>query len=223
MIEAPRSESALLDRAARLAGRTLQQAAEESGLALPREPRRTKGWIGAVAETLLGATAQNRSEPDFQFIGVELKTLPLGKNGQPRESTYVCTVPLARGGGLAWESSPVKRKLDRVLWLPVEGDPGLPFAERRFGDAFLWSPDERQSSLLREDWEELMDMVLLGELDQIGARLGRVLQIRPKAARGDSLGRAYDEDGNPAATLPRGFYLRATFTKEILRNHSGGS
>lgn len=193
--------------------------ATDTGLALPDNPGHAKGWIGTIAETFLGATAQNLSEPDFQRIGVELKTLPLGQNGLPRESTYVCTVPLVETGHVTWETSIVKRKLNRVLWLPVEGDPDIPFVERRFGSAFLWTPDVHQETLLRQDWEELMDMVVLGELDRIGSRLGRVLQIRPKAANAASLGRSWDEDGKPAVTLPRGFYLRASFTKEILQKH----
>lgn len=218
MPDAPRSEKQLLERASRLAGRTLQMTATESGLALPGNPGHAKGWIGGIAETFLGATARNLAEPDFQLIGVELKTLPLGKNGLPRESTYVCSVPLVEtGAATTWETSTVKRKLDRVLWLPVEGDPDIPYAERRFGSAFLWSPDVHQESLLREDWKELMDMVILGQLDRIGSSLGNILQIRPKAANAASLGRSWDEDGNPAATLPRGFYLRASFTKEILQ------
>lgn len=223
MPEAPRSEEELLERAGRLAGRTLQRAATNAGLPLPANHRHAKGWTGTVAENFLGATAQNLSEPDFQLIGVELKTLPLGKNGLPRESTYICTVPLVETDRATWETSIVKRKLNRVLWLPVEGDPDIPFAERRFGTAFLWTPDVHQEILLRQDWEELMDMVVLGELDRIGSRLGRILQIRPKAANASSLGRFWDEDGNPAATLPRGFYLRASFTKEILQNHLGDS
>jgi DNA mismatch repair protein MutH len=217
----PRSERELLQRAGRLAGRTLQQTAADTGLALPGRPRRAKGWIGAIAEACLGASARNLSEPDFRLIGVELKTLPLGSKGRPRESTYVCTVPLTVPGGLSWESSSVRRKLNRVLWLPVEGDPAIPFPQRRFGSAFLWSPDAGQEARLREDWEELMERVVMGELDRISARHGRALQIRPKAANARALGRFHDEDGNPAQTLPRGFYLRACFTTEILQAHLG--
>ena len=45
---------------------------------------------------------------------------------------------------------------------------------------------------------------------------GRYLQIRPKAANARALGQAYDEEGNPGMTLPRGFYLRTSFTRQIL-------
>ena len=164
----------------------------------------------------LGASAGNLSEPDFQLIGVELKTLPMGASGKPKESTYVCTVPLTDTAGLTWETSTVKRKLNRVLWLPVEAAPNLPLAQRRFGSAILWSPDARQEAVLRDDWQELTDMIGMGELDRISSHYGRYLQIRPKAANARALGQAYDEEGLPAATLPRGFYLRTSFTRQIL-------
>jgi len=216
MIPPPRSEEELLERARRLAGKTLKQAAAEAGLPLPSQQRRAKGVIGTVAEARLGTSAGTLSEPDFQRLGVELKTLPLGTGGMPKESTYVCTVPLTDTAGLTWETSSVRRKLKHVLWLPVEAAKDIPLPERRFGSAILWSPDAEQERILREDWQELMDMVATGELDRISSHYGRYLQIRPKAANARALGRAYDAEGNPSVTLPRGFYLRTAFTRQIL-------
>jgi DNA mismatch repair protein MutH len=212
----PRSEQELLERARRLAGMTLKRAAAETGLTLPSGQRRAKGRVGEIAEAFLGASAGTLSEPDFQAIGVELKTLPLGTNGLPRESTYVCTVPLVNNAGATWEESSVRRKLARVLWLPVEAAPDLPLGQRRFGSAVLWSPNADQEEVLYRDWRELMDMVITGELDRISSHYGRCLQIRPKAANARALGQAYDEEGNPSLSLPRGFYLRTSFTCQIL-------
>ena len=178
-----------------------------------------KGWGGQLLEGFLGATASSLPEPDFQQIGVELKTLPINKNGQPCESTYVCTVPLQNNLNLKWETSWVRNKLKRVLWLPVEGERDIPFAQRRVGMAMLWSPTPEQEQLLKQDWEELMDMVCLGRLDDISARHGEVLQIRPKAAHSRILSQSHSEDGSPGQTLPRGFYLRSQFTRQILQGH----
>ena len=48
--------------------------------------------------------------------------------------------------------------------------------------------------------------------------VGEYLQIRPKAANGKVLCSCFDAEGNKVKTLPRGFYLRSTFTKTILKN-----
>lgn len=206
-----------METAGRLAGRTLGQVAGERGVDIPNDQKRAKGWIGNLMELALGATATSQPEPDFEYIGVELKTLPLSINGRPRESTFICTVPLTATDGHDWHRSTVKKKLDRVLWVPVEADPGLALPLRRIGNPFIWSPDEVQLKALRTDWEEFMERIVLGELDCIDARHGKVLQIRPKAANARARTRTPTAAGDAGLTVPRGFYLRAGFTWEILK------
>ena len=216
---APRSETELLARAHQIAGLTYAQLAAQLHEPVPRDLRKAKGWGGQLLELSLGATASSLPEPDFQQIGVELKSLPINTNGLPRESTYVCTVPLTNNTGLSWTNSWVRRKLARVLWIPVEGTPEIPLPERRIGTPLLWSPSHAQEAVLQQDWEELMDLVCLGQLAQISARLGTYLQIRPKAANARVLSDTFDEQGRKSQTLPRGFYLRTAFTRQILEQH----
>ncbi len=215
----PASETELLARAHALAGLSLEELARRYHTVLPADTRSGKGWSGQLLERVLGATAGALAEPDFQTLGVEMKTLPLAASGRPRESTYVCTVPLDGNGAPGWEASWVRRKLARVLWLPVEGDPAIPLPRRRVGTAILWSPEADLEATLRTDWEELMERVVMGEVDELSAHLGTYLQIRPKAADGRALTRGVGRDGAPVLTLPRGFYLRTAFTDEILRRH----
>ncbi|MBI2969598.1 MAG: DNA mismatch repair endonuclease MutH [Gammaproteobacteria bacterium] len=211
----PRTEAELLASAARLAGRSLGQVAAQLGVPVPTDRRRMKGWAGRLLERYLGANAASLPEPDFRELGIELKTVPVNARGRPAESTYVCTVPLASDHG-KWETCLVRRKLARVLWLPVEGEPSIPVPVRRIGTALLWVPSPVQEQTLRADWEELTGMIALGELERLSARHGRALQIRPKAADARSLTRTFDSNGAPGSTLPRGFYLRAAFTARIL-------
>lgn len=215
----PASEAELLARANRLAGRTLAELAELAGRPVPEDQRRAKGWPGELIEAHLGATAASLAEPDFQAIGVELKTIPIGRSGRPRESTYVCTVPLTGAHGLTWEASWVRGKLLRVLWLPVEADREIALRDRRVGSALLWSLEPDLEAVLRTDWEELMELVCLGRLDELSARQGTYLQVRPKAANSRSLRWAVGAGGERVLTNPRGFYLRTAFTLEILRRH----
>jgi len=219
MPAAPRSETELIQRALALAGRPLGAVAEELGTGLPHDQRHAKGKVGELIELALGASAGSLPEPDFQDIGVELKTIPVDALGCPRESTYVCTVPLTGHTGETWETCLVWRKLARVLWVPIEADANICLGSRRIGTPLLWSPTTEQARVLRRDWEELMQMVSLGELDRISARHGEYLQIRPKAASGGSLREAIGPDGERIQTLPRGFYLRSGFTRQILAQH----
>lgn len=212
----PRSEEELLHKSENLAGVSLGQIASTLNIIIPDNLNKHKGWVGDLLESALGATAQSLPEPDFQYIGVELKSLPINKNGEPKESTYICTTPLAHIAGNSWEESVVMKKLKRVLWVPVESDPTIPLRNRRLGNPFLWSPDNEEWKLLQADWEDINDMISLGEIDKISSHFGEVLQLRPKAANSKSETRSYSEDGKPEMTLPRGYYLRAGFTKKIL-------
>ena len=218
-ISPPTSEKELIERARQLAGLTLADLARKFNQAIPKNTLHAKGWIGHLIETTLGATASSLAEPDFQLIGIELKTLPLTNSGKPKESTYVCTVPLSNLHQQEWETCWLKRKLQRVLWLPIEADKRIPLAERHIGSAILWSPTEVENSQLQSDWEELMELVCLGKLDQITSHMGRYLQIRPKGANAKALTTTLDEEGNTIQTLPRGFYLRPDFTQKIIQTH----
>lgn len=218
-VPAPENETVLLARAHALAGRRLVELAEEFQQPLPASPQQGKGWAGQLLELCLGATAGSQALPDFPELGIELKTLPLNQRWQPKESTYVCTVPMQASGQHSWQASWVCQKLSRVLWVPLEADPSIPLAERRIGMACLWSPNEQQAAILQQDWDELMELVLLGRWEEISAEQGTYLQIRPKAANARSLCEALDQHGQPIQTLPRGFYLRTLLTKEILNQH----
>jgi DNA mismatch repair protein MutH len=215
----PRSEAELMERARSMAGQSIAALAAGQGVALRRDSRRAKGWAGQLIETFLGASAGSLSEPDFQLIGVELKTIPVSADGVPRESTYVCTVPLMGGASIHWQGSNVQRKLARVLWVPVVSDAGSDPGERVVGWPLLWSPSPAQAAALEADWRELMDMVCLGQLESLSAHHGECLQIRPKAA--DSRARRWGigESGESVRTLPRGFYLRPSFTRAIFEEH----
>ncbi len=216
----PRSERELLARARGLAGITLGELAASLGARLPPDLRGHKGVVGELLERALGAEAGSRPVPDFENLGIELKTVPLGRDERPRESTHVCTVAFGELLGQRWADSTVRRKLARVLWLPIEAAPAVPLSARRIGAARLWSPTPDEERVLEADWEEHMELIATGRPDEIDGRLGTYLQVRPKAANRDALVDASDAEGRPAPTLPRGFYLRAAFTARILGVHA---
>ncbi|MGF1693452.1 DNA mismatch repair endonuclease MutH [Photobacterium kagoshimensis] len=215
----PQTEQELLERAQALAGLTLGELAAQAGLTPPQDLRRDKGWVGQLLEWHLGASAGSKPVPDFIELGIELKTIPIGYHGKPLETTFVCVAPLIGLHGLNWQNSHIRHKLAKVLWVPVEGERDIPLADRHVGSPLLWQPSPEEESQLRQDWEELMDMIVLGQVEQITAKHGEVLQLRPKAANNKALTEAYGANGQPIKTLPRGFYLKTHFTAAILAKH----
>ena len=213
---APKTEQELLSRCDQLTGKSLGQIAAQLGESVPDNLQRHKGWVGQLLECYLGADAGNQAEPDFKALGIEMKTLPLNVKGEPKESTYVCTVSLTQSGSLSWQDSWVRNKLSHVLWVPVEADSDIPLADRYVGQSWLWRPTEAQAAQLQRDWEELMDRIVLGEQADITAREGEYLQIRPKAAHSRIMAKTVSETGDTSLINPKGFYLRTSFTRQLL-------
>ena len=91
---APESEAELLARCELFAGMELHDIAQMLNFCLPANLRRDKGYVGQLAEHLLGADAGNLAEPDFTKLGMELKTLPVSTQGKVLESTYISVVSL---------------------------------------------------------------------------------------------------------------------------------
>lgn len=207
----------LLNAAEQIAGLTLGELAHQHHIAIPGSLRREKGWIGQLLELALGATSGSKPQQDFPELGVELKTLPLANNGLPLESTFVCSAPLLNQQTITWNTSNVHHKLSTVLWIPIIGDRTQNIASRVIGTPWLWQPSAAQEQILRQDWEEIMELIALGKVESVSARHGEALQLRPKAANGQSLTPAIGIDGTIIQTRPRGFYLRSSFTRKLLQ------
>lgn len=212
------TETELLEKAQWLAGFSLGEIATLLHIPVPMNLKRDKGWVGMLIETALGAKAGSKAEQDFAHLGIELKTIPLNRQGLPLETTFVSLAPLTDNHGIIWQTSHVRHKLQRVLWIPIEGERDIPLAERRIGLPILWAPTPEQEYALQQDWEELMELIVFGRLNEINASLGEVLQLRPKGANNRARTGAINYKGEKIEALPLGFYLRKSFTAQILKN-----
>lgn len=219
-IPPPATEAELWHRACDIAHQPLGTLAAQMAMPLPPDLKRDKGWIGQMLEQVLGATAGSLAKPDFPHLSIELKTIPLKADGKPKESTYISIVPLLSSQLLTWRDSDVYHKLQRILWIPYFFDDALSPREWHLSQPVLWSPSVEEEAILKEDWEELMSLVQLGNLDQINARIGQYLQIRPKAMNAAVRTQGIGQEGVSVRTSPLGFYLRTVFTEKIIDSTS---
>lgn len=212
----PRDEFELNARLAALSGRTLGSIAADLRVPVPPDLRRHKGWAGQLIERALGATAASRAEPDFPSLGIELKTVPVGSQGRPLESTFVASLDLA-AFDRRWESSAVRKKLQRVAWVAIEAGQQLALARRRCVAAGIWSPTAAEEAALRSDYDDIVELIDVGFASRVTGHRGTFLQLRPKGANRAALRWAVDEEGASVRVPPRAFYLRAAFTETVLR------
>jgi DNA mismatch repair protein MutH len=212
----PGSIDELLERARALRGRTIASIADELRLSTEGEAVRTKGRPGEILERALGANGGPTKVVDFPDLGVELKTVPVDERGRPIETTYVCKISLTDADTQEWETSWVRAKLARVLFVPLVAPEGRPWPERIVGEAVLWSPSPEEETVLRADFDDVMGLIGVGRIEELTAHLGQWLQVRPKARDGSKVGVAYGSENEAIAAVPRGFYLRTSFTGAIL-------
>ena len=217
----PTSVAELFARAENIAGQTLGELGDNADVLVPEHFKQHKGFTGQLIELWLGASAGSKQQQDFPELGVELKTIPIDQYGQVLETTYVCYVHLLAHIAEQWHTSAVRNKLAQVLFIPVLGERAIPPRERQLGMPILWQPNEQELALLAHDWEELMELISLGKVEQITAKMGEALHIRPKAANGKALTDAIGNNGQTIQTRPRGFYLRKPFTQAIINRAFG--
>ena len=221
-MSAPESDElrALLAHARALVGVELGELADALGLPVPVGRVRTKGWSGQVIEHELGVAVGGTRGPDFAALGIELKTVPVTEALEPLESTAVCQIDPIAIAGESWESSYVRAKLARVLFVALAVPPGASsVGERQVAAVRLWSPDVAEDAALRADFELFVrDYYRRGRAAEITGHLGAVLQVRPKGRDAADLRDAYDTAGRPTRVGKHGFYLRPAFVAGVLRS-----
>lgn len=213
--------SALLAHARALVGVDLADLADQMGLPVPpvaAGPERTKGWAGQIIERELGVETNGASGPDFARLGIELKTVPVDEDLRPRESTAVCQIDPVAIAGESWETSTVREKLARVLFVALQVPPGArSVGERRVSAVRLWEPSAEQELLLRADFDLFVrEYFRRGRVAAITGHLGAVMQVRPKGKNAADQRDGYDETGAATRVGKCGFYLRPAFVRTLL-------
>jgi len=217
--------AALLAHARALVGVTLADLADGLGLPVPVGTVRTKGWPGQIIERELGAgePGPRLRGPDFAALGVELKSVPVDADRAPRESTAVCVIDPVAIAGESWQTSYVRHKLARVLFVALEVPPdSASVGDRRVTVVRLWSPSADEEEVLGTDFERFVRLYFRrGRADEITGHEGVALQVRPKGRNARDRRAAYDREGRPVKIGKCGFYLRPTFVGRILQRPDG--
>ncbi len=213
---------ALVSHARALVGARLSDIADGLGLPVPVGNVRTKGWSGQIIERELGGSEETAHGPDFAALGIELKTVPVDAGMRPVESTAVCVIDPISIAAESWQTSYVRQKLARVLFVALQV-PASRVASRSVGDrrvsaALLWCPSDADERLLQADFEMFVrDYFRAGRAAELTGHLGRALQVRPKAKHARDQRRAFNEEGQAVRVGKSGFYLRPAFVGAILR------
>ena len=171
-----------------------------------------KGWAGRLVDRLVGGDAGNAPEPDISSLGIEVKSIPIGKDARVLEPTKVTMLNYGNLADTEWPNSAPYHKLRSVLFVPiVKFDSARPdewFIRR----PFLWLPSEKVLARLGEDYESVRKLVLDGQFDRISSAIppkGQGLSLHPKPSAANAQARStYIVRGVRYRLLPRAWMLR---------------
>ena len=184
----------------------------------PEHNNTAKGWAGQLIEQLFGIKNNSFAMPDFPELGVELKTIPVNVDYRPYETTYVTTVPLLPNDMTSFEQSILWSKIRHILWIPLVSETRSEKVQNRvIGRPIIWQPSLQDKKIIEQDYYEIMEYIISGEIDKLTSQIGEYLHVRPKALDSSKKTYSIDQDGNKMITSPKGFYLRKTLTSKIMQ------
>lgn len=179
-----------------------------------------KGWAGRLVERLVGGDSGSAPVADISSLGIEVKTIPIGKGARVLEPTKVTMLNYADLFSTDWTASTAYHKLRAVLFVPiVKFNPSHPdewFIRR----PFLWLPSEPVLGSLKSDYDSVRQLVMERNFAKISSAKpprgqGVALHPKPSAANAQIRGK-YAIQGVEYRLLPRAWMLRESFTQPIV-------
>ena len=215
----PATLEALLAHARALVGVELGELADALGLPVPVGRVRTKGWSGQVIEHELGVAVGGTRGPDFAALGIELKTVPVrAETLEPLESTAVCQIDPVAIAGESWDSSYVRLKLARVLFVALDVPDGArSVGERRVAAVRLWSPNAAEERRCAPTSScSCATTTAAGGPPRSPATWAPCCRSAPRGATPPTRATPTTPQGRPTRVGKHGFYLRPAFVARLL-------
>lgn len=170
-----------------LKGRTLREAA---GVERIDDPVVRRGSFGnAVEYYYFKFDPNNDPNPDFNEVGIELKTTPLKRTKRgdlvSKERLVLSKISYMNVVDETWETSAVLKKCSDILLLFYLYVPDVNPVDYEFYLVELWSIPEEDVPTVRQDWETIVEKVRQGRAHEISGSDTLYLEACTKAANSD--------------------------------------
>lgn len=218
----------LLERVNAVQGVPFAELAAAHGITWSAEPARNKGLAGRIVEAAMGIEANPRAEADLTYLGLEIKTIPIGEDLKVLERTKVTMLNFQDVHDQPFEGSTVEHKLRSIIFVPiVKFDLEQP-EHWYIRSPFIWFPSNAAYAQLKRDYEAVRALLQEGKVDSLSSERppkGQGVFLTPNTAGKDSRDMtAYylDESRTKRVqTKRRSWMLRKEFTTQIIRENIG--
>ena len=81
-----------------------------------------------------------------------------------------------------------------MLFVVVIAQRDMDYQDRTVAGYFFYTPSKEDLEQIKRDYDELYELVKTGQVETINARIGHIIQMRPKGADGKACKDLYDKD-----------------------------
>ena len=210
----PTDKQSIIVYAQKLQGKTLREA---TGLGHIQPPSKRRGSLGnAVEQYYFRYAANSDSRPDFDQVGLELKTTPLkaGRNGQlvAKERLVLSQIDYEEVVTEEFESSRMLRKSADILLMSYLWEPDKDPLDYRFVLVDEMHIPREDLAQIRTDWETVVAKVRSGHAEDISGADTLYLEACTKAADSSQRRR---QPFSEVPAKPRAWALKASYMTVI--------
>ena len=173
-----------------------------------------KGKFGSIIEKyFFGIEPGNKSAPDFEEAGVELKTSPLKENYRSKERLVLGMIDYCSIVNETWKGSHFLKKNLWLLLMFYMHDDNKILLELIIKIIGLWSYSEEDFLIIKRDWELIQQKIIDGKAHELSE--GDTLYLGACTKASTSADRRKQPNSNIPAK-PRAFALKQTYVNIII-------
>jgi len=219
-------EDKLLELFRPFINRPLGQICKELNIEL----RNAKNATNLIIKKILRFRSFSSKIKEFEQSGIKIKTVPVNKDigYKPYEAT---SFPVVKFNELIQDedyyNSALSEQLMRILFVPIHREKrDTPLADAILLNPFFWSPDEKQETIIKEEWDNAISIIKEGiEIKRVRWGNGfretnnlpkssetQILHMRPHAQNSQDR----DVDPNGVSITKQSFWLNMSFVHSII-------
>ena len=219
-------EDKLLELFRPFINRPLGQICKELNIEL----RNAKNATNLIIKKILRFRSFSSKIKEFEQSGIKIKTVPVNKDigYKPYEAT---SFPVVKFNELIQDedyyNSALSEQLMRILFVPIHREKrDTPLADAILLNPFFWSPDEKQETIIKEEWGNAISIIKEGiEIKRVRWGNGfretnnlpkssetQILHMRPHAQNSQDR----DVDPNGVSITKQSFWLNMSFVHSII-------
>ncbi|QJC35461.1 hypothetical protein GJT97_02025 [Enterobacteriaceae endosymbiont of Donacia proxima] len=177
-----------------------------------------KGIIGKLIEYyLIGKKQNNKLNQDIPHLGIEIKTITINLKNKVLNDCFICSFPLIIKHNLSFYKKKLYKKISKILWIPIiTNNINTSIFNKKIGDPFFWEPSFKDKVKLNNDWNNLIKLLIIGQLKKINFYKGNILLIKNKGNK-KQLTRTINQNGKFLYILPKSFYFKKKYLNYLFK------